>query len=337
MKNHAFAASTGLSPGTDFWFQPTPIGRLQGVRRALCVVTAIYFLSAWSDVPTWFAADSPASSQRLSDFFRSAELTNDAAWMLSPLFAWDAMLAGTSLSESTLVYRLYLAAGILLAVLAGWSDVIAARFRSPTMKRLLVGSLPMVLLWVWFVGWANRVVLLAGTVEPVLSVSLATLAIAPIGHVGQKQSRSWRSRLSERLLGVQATLLALATTTTMIASPTWWSGTGAYALVAPVEDRFFDVRETVFEMALVYETINLLLIVLLPLGALFAWRPTSRKTGIAMVMVWAVLVGLLSANVLYAATLAIIATRIGSEDIVAASAGASKAETLDGKSIAGAA
>jgi len=53
--------------------------------------------------------------------------------------------------------------------------------------------------------------------------------------------------------------------------------------------------------------------------------------------VWAVLVGLLSANVLYAATLAIIATRIGSEDIVAASAGASKAETLDGKSIAGAA
>ncbi len=335
MKQDATPRSQTVTAWTRFWFQPAPLVRQRGIRRVLCLLTAVYFFSAIADVPTWFAADGPASSQRLAEFFRAADLTDEAAWMLSPLFAWDAAFAGTSLSQSPLVYRLYLIVGIVLAGSAAWSDELARRTPSPRLQRLLQSSVPMVVLWLWFVGWANRIVLLAGIVEPVLSVSLAAVAVAPIGRGGD--TLHWRARFSERLLGVQATLLALVTTATMIASATWWNGTGAYALVAPVEDRFFDVRETVFEIALVYESVSFLLIALLPVGVVLAWRSNTRKTGITMIIVWSVVVGLLSANVLYAATFAVIATKIGNEDIGHASTEAARGGVRDDASIAGAA
>jgi hypothetical protein len=324
---------------TRFWFQPAPVSRLRTIRRTLCVLTALYFVAALPDVPTWFSADAPASSQRLGDFFRAADLTDDAAWMLSPLFAWDAAFAGTSLSQSPLVYRLYLIVGIVSAGWAAGSDELARRTSSPRLQRLLQSSVPMILLWLWFVGWANRVVLLAGIVEPLLSVSLAAVAVAPLGCAGDVGAVHWRSRLSERLLGVQATLLALTTTATMLASATWWNGTGAYALVAPVEDRFFDVRGTFFEIALVYELVNFLLVASLPVGVVLAWRDNTRKTGIAMIIAWSAVVGLLSANVLYAATFAVIATKIGNEDIDGASTStlAARGRAADDQSIAGAA
>lgn len=329
-------SATPSSDWTEFWFRPTPIQSLRRVRQALCAVTAVYFAAAIGDVPTWLTGDGPATSSRLADFFRAAELTTDARWMLSPLYAWDALFAGSSLAESTTVYRTYLLLGIALAVGVACADQIAAKMRSALVSRLLEGSVPVVLLWIWFIGWANRIVLLAGIVEPLLSISLAALAIAPIGLAGDGCSISWRTRLATRLLAVQATLIAVATTATMIASPTWWNGTGAYAVVAPVEDRFFDVRESFFENAWIYESASLLLVVLLPLGVFLGWRPTTRRSGIVLIAVWAILVALLSANVLYAATLGIIATTLGKGDISHAPAGANGANPLNGGSMASA-
>jgi hypothetical protein len=299
-----------------FWFAPSPVISLQFVRRALCVVTALYFLSAWGDVETWFQRGAPASSSNLATFFRTAELTDDARWMVSPLFVWDSIFADSALGESALVYRLYLLVGVVLALLVSVSDQ-WRRFNLPaTVLRLLSSFWPSLLLWIWMVGWANRVVLLAGIVEPVLSVSLAALVVAPIigSSAAENASNvqwSWRTTVSRRLLAVQATLIALMTTATMLASPTWWNGTGAYALIAPAEDRFFDVRGTFFETSWVYEMTTTAIVWTLPIGVFLAWRNGSRSFGIGLIVAWCVVVGFLSANVLYAATLGIIATTIG--------------------------
>ncbi|KAA5543689.1 hypothetical protein FYK55_10860 [Roseiconus nitratireducens] len=305
------------SPWTDFWFRPSPIWHLTWVRRALCLVTAGYFASALPDVSTWYVSGAPASSSNLATFFRTAELTDQARWMFSPLYLWDSAFAMSPLSEAAWVYQAYLLIGIALAVLVAVANPLYRFERLPrVVSSLLAGSLPCVLLWIWFVGWANRAVLLAGITEPVLSVSLAALAIAPSGvpaldRLPVSKRLSWRTTLSRRLIAVQATLIALMTTATMLASPIWWNGMGAYALVAPVQDRLIDVRETFFENSIVYESLTLLLVLVLPLGFWLAWRPNTRRLALGLIAVWATVVAFLSANILYAVTLAIIATSIG--------------------------
>jgi hypothetical protein len=320
----------------SFWFLPTPIRSLRFVRSALCVVTAVYFLSAWGDVETWFQRGAPASSSNLATFFRTAELTSDARWMVSPLFMWDALFASSSLGQSAFVYRLYLLVGILLAVAVGVSDQ-GDRLKVPRFLDRLLGSCwPSVLLWAWFVGWANRIVLLAGIVEPLLSVSLAALAIAPIGRHADGTATigpfSWRTTLAKRLLAVQMSLIAMMTTATMLASSVWWNGTGAYALVAPTEDRWFDVRGSIFETPWVYELTTTWIVCTLPIGILLAWRSSTRPIGLGLILVWCCLVALLSENVLFAVTLAITATAIGTGHGDHTPAGVFGAETLDGGS-----
>ena len=326
-----------VSGWTAFWFSPSRPSQLTWIRRGLCAVTAVYFASAIADVDTWYVRGAPSSSTNLATFFRTAELTSDARWMVSPLFIWDSVFATSALGESALVYRGYLLLGILLASLVGFSDRLG-RFELPGWcARLVRGSWLPALLWIWFVGWANRVVLLAGVVEPVLSVSLAAIAIAPSASAGsgtqQPEGVSWRATLSRRLLAVQATLISILTTATMLASPTWWNGTGAYALVAPEEDRLFSATDTAFRTPLIYESTTALIVCLLPIGIVLAWRTGTRKWGIGLVVGWCGLVGFLSANLLYAATLGIIVTAIGTDEAVHISAGASGAEKLDGGNV----
>jgi hypothetical protein len=278
------------------------------------VIAAIYFVSALVDVGIWYAADGPASSRQLATFFAEAELSEDARWMVSPLYLWDALFAGSSLSESATVYRIYLLIGVGLALLVAASDFLPTLGLPDRLGQSMRWSWPVWLLWVWFVGWANRIALLAGTVEPILSMSLAALAIAPIGtsdlSAGSVQ-RSWRVALATHLIAVQATLLAVMTTALLVSAPVWWNGIGAYALVAPTESRLLDVRGTFFETPWVFEGLTAWLVCSLPLGLFRGWRPGTRRIGVGLMIAWCVIVGLLSANVLYAATFAVMATTIG--------------------------
>ncbi|MEM6473147.1 MAG: hypothetical protein AAF802_26535 [Planctomycetota bacterium] len=279
-------------------------------RIGLAVVAFLYFASAVGDVPLWFQSGAPASSGQLGDFFREAGLDDDARWMWSPLFLWDSLFAGTSLAESAFVYRVYLLVGCLwsLLVLAFSIPSIATKF--PNRIR---GNWVCILLWIWFVGWANRIVLLAGIVEPVLSLSLAAMAIAPLGN----DRITWRSHFARRLASIQGTMVMVATTATMLAGNVWWNGTGAYALVAPIENRLFDVRDTFFENPFVFESVNAFLLLALPLGVVLAWSRRRNRLGVAFICSWALLVALLSMEFLYAMTIAVIATTLGNDDIPA--------------------
>ena len=324
--------SACLDCWTKFWFAPSPKVCLRKVRLGLAIVAAIYFLSAMSDLSVWYVAGSPASSRNLAEFFRTAELAADARWMVSPLFFIDAIFVGGGLSENIWVYRTYLSIGVVLALSTVFAERLAKSLPSAIGRLVEAGGLS-VLLWLWFVGWANRVVLLAGIVEPLLAVSLAAIAIAPISMTSRElrsNATSWRTTLSCRLLACQATLVGAITSATMLASPTWWNGTGAYALVAPAEDRLVDVRGSFFETPLVYEPLTFLIVLILPLGILLAWHNHASRYGVLLLIVWSLLVGFLAANVLYCATFAIIATTLGPLDTNHAPAGANGAETLDG-------
>lgn len=293
----------------SFWFQSTDSHVIGRVRIALALVTGCYFVSAMTDVSTWFAVGAPASSSNLAGFFREAGLESDARWMISPLFLWDAIFAGTALSESTAVYQIYLVIGVLIAF--GVAALSTERVLIWRIPRLLRGGLPVVLLWIWFVGWANRIVLLAGLVEPVLSLSLAALAIAPVCREGV----SWRNHFATRLIAVQGSLVLIATTALMLAGNVWWNGTGAYAMIAPVEDRWLDVRQSFFETTWVYELVSAITLLSLPVGLMMAWTSKWKRIGIGLILVWCFLVALLSMKILYALTIAIIAFTLGTGNI----------------------
>ena len=86
----------------EFWFAPWPANAMAQVRGVLCLITASYFLSSWSDAPFWYTDGGPLSVTRVSTFLQTGGLESEARWILSPLF----------LSSSAWIYRLYLAVGI---------------------------------------------------------------------------------------------------------------------------------------------------------------------------------------------------------------------------------
>ena len=332
--DHVQSSQTG-NAWFRFWFQPSRAGGLDRVRQGLAVIVAVYFASAWGDLSLWYSYGGPASSTNLSGFLRDAGFAEEARWLISPLFLWDSLFQGTLWAEATWVYQLYVLIGIALA---GWVALVIPSSQVPTEKLprgrvlRLMNSVAPLLLWIWFVGWANRISILSSIAEPILSVSLAAIAIAPVAPLDASKrfiALHWRNTLSRRLLSCQVTLIAVMTTATMLAGRCWWDGTGAYVLNAPAEDRLISVRGTWFEVPWVYESTTMFLVIALPLGIFLAWQRaptqwnTARQWGVALVWVWCLIVALLSQHLIYAATIAVICMAIISDTGAAQTAPAS--------------
>lgn len=310
------SAKTGWK---EFWFQPESGRTNSQVRTLLCLVVSLYFLAAVPDVPTWYSSGAPASSSNIASFFRTAELESEARWMLSPLYVWDSLFADTSLAESSVVYRLYLLFGVLLCVFCAFSAQVSHRLKDATgLQRFCLSSGPSVLLWIWFVGWANRTMLLAGIFEPVASVSLAAVAIAPANP-----AHHWRHTFARRLISIQTTMILLIASATMLASPLWWNGTGAYGLIAPAEDRFIallgspteSVIASMLQQPLVYESLTLLIALGLPVGCFLAWQCDWRKPGRIIIWCWCLAVAFLGAHVLYSLTISTLVITFGTNKL----------------------
>lgn len=277
-------AASELNRWDRFWFSPSSVGQVALLRGCLCILTALYFVSCWSDAAFWYADGGPLSPQRVATFLRTSGLDSAAGWIISPLF----------LTSSMVVYRGYLAIGILLCVV-----VAAGRG----------GRIVPWVLWLWLVFWANRAMLLSSLTETALSLGLFASAIAPPAAIiprRQSDDRSdWKAGFASRLMSVQASIIIAATFVTMLGGRAWFNGLGAYALAAPAEDRTIDwTRFAWFRSPFVYETLTHLLIIALPLGLFLAWLPASTRIGKTMLIAWCVIVGALSSHWLYAATLA---------------------------------
>jgi hypothetical protein len=259
------------------------------VRGLLCLITAIYFASSWSDAPFWYSDGGPLSPTRVSTFLQTGGLEDAARWIVSPLF----------LTGSAWIYRLYLVIGV-----AACAIVAAGRG----------GKAACWLLWLLLVGWANRAMILSGLTETLLSLGLFAAAIAPPAPSWQRTPSAndendefvdWRAGFSQRLMAVQITLIGLATFVTMLGGRVWFNGIGAYALAAPLEDRSIDwTTRAWFVNPMVHELLTHAMVIALPLGFALAWLHRTNRIGQSILIGWCIVVALLGSHWLYASAVA---------------------------------
>lgn len=270
----------------DFWFfAPTvhPLGgKLDVTRVAMCVAAFLFFASTFGDTGYWYSAGAPQSSGNLSTFLQTSDLAADSAWTLSPLF----------LTESSLVFYVFLVIGMLLsvAVAAGRGGVIAG-----------------IALWVCVVTLGNRAMFLSGISESLLSLGLFGLMFGC-----GREPESWLRSLSGRLIAVQATVVAVATSLAMFSRDVWWNGLGAFALASPVEDRAIDwtAGQSLLANTAVHDGITHALAFGLPIGLLLAWSGRTSLAGKTILMLWCLVVALLGSHWLYGIVFAATFTAI---------------------------
>ena len=288
-----------------FWFTPDWVVPAARLRALLCLLAVAYFVSSWPDIRFWYTAQGPLSPSRVAAFLQASGLQADARWIVSPLFWFDSLW----------MYQAWLVVSIALALL-----VAAGRG----------GRAPAWLLWASVVAWANRSMFLSGIAETLLSLGLFATAIAPPVPaknllsagvlLGARRARSdtdanlvrhWSAGFAIRLLAVQVTLFVIATLSSMLAGRVWWNGYGAYALAAPIQDRTIDWTQTALVSGVVHETLTHLLVFMLPLGAILAWRRGTWWLGQTLISLWCLVIALLSSHWLYAGTLAVMSLAMG--------------------------
>lgn len=268
-----------------FWFSPASVARSAIIRSVLSIATAFYFLGAWSDAAFWYTDGGPLSAARVATFLRTSGLEDAATWIVSPLF----------LAKSAWLYKLYLAVGIFVAL-------VAAIGRG--------GRIAPWLLWLLLVGWANRAMILSDLTETLLSLGLFASAIAPPGGLPvvwlqlDRARSHWLAGFSQRLIAAQVTVVLIATFITMLGGRVWFNGLGAYALAAPAQDRTIDWTASALVNATLHEGITHLMVLAVPCGLLLAWTAKTHRVGQAILVLWCIATALLGSLWLYGLSLA---------------------------------
>ncbi|NND96902.1 MAG: hypothetical protein HKN47_06185 [Pirellulaceae bacterium] len=298
MSNSIIESATNVrSRWDEFWFSPKDSNQIAAIRGLLCLVTALYFASSFTDAAFWLDSGRPFSREQLSLFLNAADLNSEARWVLSPLFLIESILG-----SHWWIHYLYLLLGISLCIAVSLGRG---------------GRLATWGLWIVLVGWANRLMFLSGVTETLLSLALFAAAIAPPARAtrwfatsmpkadppANTETEHWANGFALRLMAVQITLFGLVTVAAMLASRVWWNGLGAYALLAPVQDRTIDWTTWLANSTL-HELTTHLLVAAIPLGLALAWSRVATKFGIALVITWCTFVALLGSHWLYAATFA---------------------------------
>lgn len=260
----------------SFWFCDAPGGAsLFAIRAGLSLIACWYFASHSADAGTWFSGTGLLATERLGDFLDSGDLTDEAKWRISPLY----------LTSSTVVVRIYLTLGILLAIAA---------------MTIRTSRAPAILLWLWCLWLANRSLLIAGPEELALVFGLAYLTIPR-----PNDATHWTHVLARRLLQVHLTLLLAATGLTMLSSEIWWDGTGAVSIAAPIGRRSIDLTD-LLASPWIHEPLTHAVVIVPIAAAIMIWCQPTRKIAYFSLMLWCVALALLSSQWMYLATMAVL-------------------------------
>ena len=288
-----YEGQSTLDRWNRFLFAPAGIHPIARVRGLLCLIAAVDFLGSLADAPFWFSDGGPLSSTRVSTFLQTGGLEDRATWIVSPLF----------LTDNGLVYQLYLAISVVIcAVVAAGRGGRAAPWG----------------LWLLFVGWANRGMIVAGLAETLLSLGLFASAIAPPSpawartHQGT-ETKSWLAGFATRLMSIQISVIGVATFVTMLGGRVWFNGLGAYALAAPVQNRAIDWTTHDWFVNL-HELVTHAMVIALPAGFLLAWNARTNRTGKGILVLWCFAVALLGSHWLYSAAFATMVLAISPID-----------------------
>lgn len=261
---------------TQFWFcTADQQGALRSVRIGMAVMAFWYFASHWADIGLWLGGDGILASESLARFLSDADLGDLVRWRLSPLYWVD----------SPVMLRGYLLLGMALAVAA------AVVRQSRAVQ---------VALWLLVVWLANRTLMLAGLEELVLAFGLGYLALAPADGAVH-----WSGSLALRLLQLHVSFLIAVTGLTMLSALIWWDGSGVLAVVAPVENRYIDWVERL-STPWVHELLTHAIVGVAVVAPVLLWTTKLRRVACVAATLWCVVLALLSSQLLYFATLAVL-------------------------------
>jgi hypothetical protein len=283
---------------TRFWFTPRNPVVLCLLRVLTGIVALYYVVSHSADLVRWFGPDgvlNASTTQRLT-----------GADQLRYSFHYSYLyLAETPAS-------LWILHGAGLLVVLAFTLGIWSRLTS-------IGSLIVVLAYV------HRAPLITGQLEPVLTMLLAYLCLAPTGRrfsldaawarhrlkmlspsagQGTDTQLSLGANISTRLIQLHLAGFCLMTGLNMLANDTWWAGEGVWWLIARTESRLVDLTRLAHAPLVVNFWSHAIVAYLLLFG-LLAWNRLARPILLSLgVFIW-VSLALVTGLVAWCATMLI--------------------------------
>jgi hypothetical protein len=264
---HELVAQIGSS-WSAFWFTPRDPSTACALRIAVGLLAAYFVVSHTADLQTWFGPDGILDSSTIAQLDDTAPAQN--AYRLSYLH-WAA--------TATSLWALH---GVGLAIIACVVVGLWTRVTS-------VGALVVVLAYV------HRGPLLTGPFEPVLSMLLAYLCLAPAGSYWSLDawragyptvSPSWTANVAIRLIQVHLAGFSLLVGLNMLAAETWWAGEAMWWLVARSETRWVDLSAWIPSMLVINGWTHATVAYLLLFGVLI-WNRLARPLLLVLgVPVW---------------------------------------------------
>ena len=213
-----------------FWFEPSHPATVSALRIVAGVATLCYLLSATTELVNLFAADG---------------LLPNAAVI-------TAMRQRPDIPNIRFSLLYYLNEPAMLWIFHAVSIGVAAAFTAGLFTRITN-----VLSLVIMLSWVHRAPMLTGLFEPLLTMLLLYLCLAPSGACYSLDSRrksqplqfSWLATVSIRLLQVHLCLFYLMFALTKLGGQVWWGGGAVYLMMAQSESRLVDLtflRSSIF-------------------------------------------------------------------------------------------
>ncbi|MEL7266563.1 MAG: hypothetical protein AAFP69_17380 [Planctomycetota bacterium] len=299
-----------MSRWDQFWFTPQRVGTMLWVRFGLSLIAFWYFASYWSSIEFWFGARGALSASSIGQFQEVVGGQGIANYRFSALY----------LIESSLLLKLYLIAGMLLAAFGAIDSLGMLRNILQRIDQRYAGYLSpvlSVLLWLWVACLVNRSASLLG--GPVDLPLVFGLAYCSLFAGGEHKPAHWRSGLARRLMQSHLSLLLFATTAAMAAFSCWWEGNGAGFLAAPTTVRYLDMSgwiaaiddgglPVLFQNAwtLVLFVLPMLSVILHYTGTRFVVANRRLHPGVICIALWALTVGLFASQWMYATCICVV-------------------------------
>lgn len=268
----------------EYWFAPTNRSRLNRVRAAVAIVTAVWLASFWSDVSTWFGPSGVLSTTLAAQLLSFEQI---ASWQrLSPLW----------LADSQWIYYAWLLAGIAASLVVAIG---------------IGGRIAVAVLLALVVGWCNRALWLGGPVQPALIAMLAYLCIEPgttrtLASLtagsrisGEPEETSWLAGLTLKLITTHAWLLIALMLASQLASVIWWRGEATWWLAA-ADQSYVLTRELLRDRPTLVNGITHAVILLELITLWLLTTHSARLLGIASGVATCGCVALLGGQLIYA-------------------------------------
>lgn len=256
------------SSWTRFWFTPRDPSTVCAMRIVVGLLAAYFVLSHTADLQTWFGPEGILNSQAIAQIEDAS--ISPGAYHLSYLH-WA--------KTSTVLWILH---GVGLLVIAGFVVGLWTRFTS-------IGALVVVLAYV------HRGPLLTGQFEPVLTMLLVYLCLAPSGSYWSLDAwragkptvpPSWTANVAVRLMQIHLAGFSVLIGLNMLAADTWWTGEAMWWLVARSETRLVDLSGWIPSMVVINAWTHFTVTYLLVFGIL-VWNRLARPILLVLgVPVW---------------------------------------------------